>query len=312
MKILIETPTWLGDAVMTTPAIDNLLKAYPGAQITLFGSGVAVEALSAHPKVTEIVIDDSRKGGNRIVNIFKLSKKLGKYELAVSFRSHIFSKLLLYLTGTEKRYIYKKKKYAIAHHQVERYNDFISSVTGEDMEAGRLRLYHEPFRYYRPALGINPGATYGSAKRWYPDRFAKTAIEFADRYDIVIFGSPAEKKMADEIEGSLRSMGAKSVENMAGKTTIPQLCSMIGGLNLFITADSGPMHIAAAYSIPTVSVFGPTRHLETSQWRNGDSILLRKDLECAPCMKRVCPLGTHECMKSITADEAVNAIKKLI
>ena len=78
LKILIETPTWLGDAVMTTPAIENLLKAYPGADITLFGSKVAVEALSAHPKVTKTVIDSSKSGGNRILNIFKLSKKLGR------------------------------------------------------------------------------------------------------------------------------------------------------------------------------------------------------------------------------------------
>ena len=311
MKILIETPTWLGDAVMTTPAIENLLKAYPGADITLFGSKVAVEALSAHPKVTKTVIDSSKSGGNRILNIFKLSKKLGRYDLAISFRSHIFSKLLLYLTGSKKRYIYRKKKYPIPHHQVERYNDFVSSITGQEREAGRLRLYHEPFRYYRPTLGINPGATYGSAKRWYPDRFAKTAIAFAERYDIVIFGSPAERDMAGEIEESLKSMGAKSVENMAGRTSISQLCSMIGGLNLFITADSGPMHIAAAYSIPTVSIFGPTKHMETSQWRNSDSILLRKDLDCAPCMKRVCPLGTHECMKSISADDAIEAMRRL-
>ena len=311
MKILIETPTWLGDAVMTTPAIENLTKAYPTAKITLFGSKIALDALSNHPKVARSVVDTSKDSGNRLVNIYNISKVLGKHDLAISFRSHIFSRLLLTLTGSKRRYIYKKRNYAIPHHQVERYNDFISEITGTFRETGKLRLYHEPFIYYRPTLGINPGATYGSAKRWYPDRFAKTAIAYANRYDIIIFGSPAEVEMANEIEESLREMGAKNIENMAGKTTIPQLCSMIGGLSLFITADSGPMHIAAAYGVPTLSIFGPTNHLETSQWKNFDSIILRKELDCAPCMKRTCPLGTHECMKSITADDAIEALKRL-
>ena len=312
MKILIETPTWLGDAVMTTPAIENLIKAYPDAKITLFGSKVAVEALSAHPKVVNSVIDDSKNGGNRIVNIFFFFITLGSYDLAISFRSHIFSKLLLFLTGSKKRYIYKKRRYDKPRHQVQRYNDFISAITGLEKEADNLKLYHHAIKYDKATLGINPGATYGSAKRWYPDRFAKTAIAFADRFEIIIFGSPAEKEIADDIEESLKNFGAKSVKNMAGQTSISQLCSMIGGLDLFITADSGPMHIAAAYSVPTVSIFGPTKHLETSQWKNSNSTILRKDLDCAPCMKRVCPLKTHECMKQITPDDAINAMKKLI
>lgn len=311
MKILIETPTWLGDAVMTTPAIENLTKAYPDATITLFGSKVAIDALSNHPKVTKSVIDTSKSSGNRLANIYHLSKELGKHDLAISFRSHIFSKILLYLTGSNKKYIYKKLKYKTPKHQVERYNDFISSITRYYQEPNRLKLYHTPYRYTKPTLGINPGATYGSAKRWYPDKFAKTAIEFANEYDIVIFGSPAEVNIANEIYEYLHKMGAKNIKNMAGKTTIPQLCSMIGGLSLFITADSGPMHIAAAYSVPTLSIFGPTKHLETSQWKNPNSILLRKDLTCAPCMKRTCPLHTHECMKSISPNEAIEALRKL-
>jgi heptosyltransferase-2 len=89
------------------------------------------------------------------------------------------------------------------------------------------------------------------------------------------------------------------------------LCSKIGGLNLFITNDSGSMHIAGAYKVPTVSIFGPTKHLETSQWRNPNSAIVRKELECSPCMKRNCPIKTHECMKSITEEDVLKEVEKI-
>ena len=158
-------------------------------------------------------------------------------------------------------------------------------------------------------MGINPGATYGSAKRWYPDKFATVARTLSVSYDIVIFGGPNEVEMANDIEAAL---SGTAVKNLAGKTSIEQLCAMIGGLDLFITNDSGPMHVAAAYQVPTVAIFGPTRYLETSQWKNEKSVIVRHDMKCAPCMKRECPLGHHECMTTITALEVIEATKNLI
>ena len=99
--------------------------------------------------------------------------------------------------------------------------------------------------------------------------------------------------------------------NLAGKTNIKELCSNIGGCSLFITNDSGPMHVAAAYQVPTVAIFGPTKHKETSQWMNEKSKIVRHDIDCSPCMKRECPLKHHECMTSITASEVIEAVKEL-
>ena len=297
---------------MATPAIENLIAKYPDANITLFGSSVATEAIGANPNIKEIIIDNSKKSAIRAFNIIKVAKSMGEFDLAISFRSHIYSKLLLYSSNSKKRFIYKKRKYKNPTHQVVRYNDFISSIIGEKRDPKDLKLYHKPHIYKRATLGINAGATYGSAKRWYPDRFAKSAEAFSKEYDIVIFGSNSERDIANEIYEMLKKSGVESVQNLAGKTTISQLCSMIGGLSLFITGDSGPMHIASAYKIPTLCIFGPTKYLETSQWKNPNSILLRKDLDCSPCMKRTCPIKTHECMKSITADEAIEAMKRLV
>jgi len=180
-----------------------------------------------------------------------------------------------------------------------------------DKTTPHLKLYIEPKKFEKPTMGINAGATYGSAKRWYPERFAEVAREFSSKYDIIIFGGPNEVEMANEIESYLVSSNVTNYTNLAGKTNIKELCSLIGGCSLFVTNDSGPMHVAAAYQVPTVSIFGPTKHTETSQWMNEKSKIVRHDMECAPCMRRECPLGHHECMKSITADEVIRAVKEL-
>ncbi|MDQ1264840.1 MAG: heptosyltransferase, partial [Campylobacterota bacterium] len=140
-----------------------------------------------------------------------------------------------------------------------------------------LKLYIESKKFDKPIMGINAGATYGSAKRWYPERFAAVAKEYSERYDIIIFGGPNEVEMAKEIETNLKSSNVTNYTNLAGKTTIKELCEHIGGCSLFVTNDSGPMHVAAAYKVPTVSIFGPTKHTETSQWMNEKSAV--KELE---------------------------------
>ncbi len=309
MKILIELPTWLGDTIMATPAIENLYNSYPNAKITILGSFVSTQVLKAHPRVDRVVIDKTKSRGIRLLNVIKLSKELETYDLAISFRSHFYSKLLLMLTKSKRRYIYKSPKNSI--HQVEKYSNFIDNVVGKNLTPSKLRLDYRAISYTKPTLGINPGASYGSAKRWYPDKFAKVALSLSDKYEIIIFGGSNEIDIAKDIESSLQAQGVRNVQNLAGKTTIEELCSAIGGLNLFITGDSGPMHIATAYQIPTIAIFGPTKWKETSPWKNPKSKIVRHNLECSPCMKRTCPLKHHECMRGIEANEVLEAIKKL-
>ena len=311
MKIFIEVPTWLGDAVMITPALKNIVQMYPDAKITLFGSFVSTQALSVHPNVVETVVDTSKEKGFRLFNLLKIAKKLGRFDMAFSFRKTFFSKLLNYRIKTPKHFVYKRLQKK-SMHQVRFYNLFVQKALDISTQAGALRLYHDKKSYAKPTLGINPGAAYGSAKRWDALRFAKVASTLSDRYNIVIFAGPAEIEMAKDIEVALLEMGVQNYENLAGKTTIPQLLSYIAGLDLFITNDSGPMHVAAAYQVPTVAIFGPTKHLETSQWRNLQSEIVRVDLDCAPCMKRVCPLKTDECMDKVTTEMVINTVAKCL
>lgn len=323
MKILVILPNWLGDAIMTTPAIELLAKFHPNARFTFLGSYVSIEALKHHPKCERAIVDETKKSSNRLLATYKLAQDLGYFDLAITFRNQIHSSLLLRMTGTVVCIARKSwhSQFLLSHtptiktnkHLVEQYIELaMTNVDNFNQEHQKLKLYIEPIQHQKPTLGINPGATYGSAKRWYPERFAHVAAKFSDRYEIIIFGGPGEVEMAQEIETNLKKLGVNNYINLAGKTNIEELCSHIGGCSLFITNDSGPMHVAAAYNVPTVSIFGPTKHKETSQWMNTKSKIVRIDMECAPCMKRECPLGHHECMTKITASDVTEAVLTLL
>ncbi len=303
-KIFIEVPTWLGDAIMASPAIENLITAYPSAKITLLGSFVSTQAFIGFKNVEKILVDDSKKRGNRYYNLIDIASKVGKVDLAISFRKSFSSKFMMFFIKAKKKFQYKRlQKEQI--HQAIRYNDFLNHSLKTNFETGDLKLYYKPFKYLKPTLGINPGATYGSAKRWYPSEFAKVAISLAKEYDIVIFGGPSEVNIANDIANELESNGITNYNNLAGKTSVGELIECIAGLDLFVTNDSGPMHIAAAYKIKTISIFGPTRFIETNSWNNPNEKLIRVELDCSPCMKRVCPLKHHNCMKLIKAEDVL-------
>ena len=322
MKILIILPNWLGDAVMATPAIELLSRYYPQAEFTFVGSFVSIEALKYHPLCKNAIVDETKKVPNRIKATYELAKKLGSFDMALSFRNQIHSSLLLRLTGSVLCIAKKSwhSMFLLSHtptikadkHLAKQYAQLAMINTDAwDKTTPPLKLYIKPKNFEKKVMGINAGATYGSAKRWYPQRFAEVAKAYSDKYDIIIFGGPSEVEMAAEIELHLKSSHVTNYTNLAGKTTIKELCKLIGGCSLFVTNDSGPMHIAAAYGVPSVSIFGPTKHTETSQWMNEKSSIIRHEMECAPCMRRECPLGHHECMKSIEASEVIEAIREL-
>ena len=304
MKVSIELPTWLGDAVMATPAIENLENHFDDAKITLIGSSVSIEALKSHPKVFKTYILDKT-----FKSTFKLIKDLGEFDAFFSFRSSLRSKLIKFCISSKSKFQFDQKKYTKGH-QVEKYNNFINDSVNIDSSPGKLILHNVKQNKLRKnkILGINPGASYGDAKRWYPDEFANVASSLSVEYDIVIFGGPGEKDIAADIEKNLIEKGVINYQNLVTHTSVSELISHISSLDLFITGDSGPMHLAACFQIPTVSIFGPTKDNETSQWMSESSFIIKKKLDCQSCMKRRCPLKHHNCMKLIKAKEVLDVI----
>ena len=309
MRILVELPTWLGDAVMATPAIENLINYYEESEVILVGSLTSIEALKNHPKIFS-----SYTLEKKYISLYKMSKKLGKFDIFVSFRDSFRSRFF-------KQFILSKKKFQLNsniyqnRHQVQKYNDFINDCIGSKLNPGNLIIH--PFSKQKntnlkPIIGINPGASYGDSKRWQPEEFAKVAINLSNKFDILIFGGVLEKKIANKIEKLLIENNVSNYQNLAAETSIDQMIHHISTLDIFVTGDTGPMHIAAAFKVPTVSIFGPTNHNETSQWMNDKGAIVKKELDCQPCMKRKCPLKHNNCMKLIKADEILSSVKSLI
>jgi heptosyltransferase II len=308
-KVLIELPTWLGDSVMTSPAIENLIKHFGDVEITLLGSLVSVDVLKNHPKVIDTYVLDEK-----LINVYKKIRRLGEFDIFFSFRSSFKSKVIKFITFSKSKYQFNKKKYTCFDHQVEKYNSFINDSLNINSEASRLKLNTNPQKKIiklKKLLGINPGASYGNAKRWYPNKFADVARVLSVDYDIIILGGPSEKKIANDIAKYLEDFGIQNYQNLAGKLSISGLVFEISNLDLMITGDSGPMHIAAAFQVPSVAIFGPTKDKETSQWMNENSVIVKKNYDCQPCMKRLCPLKHNNCMRLIEASEVVEAAKNL-
>jgi heptosyltransferase II len=307
MKILIELPTWLGDTVMTSPAIENIVKHFGNVEITLFGSFISIEALKNHPNVIKTYVLDKK-----FINLYKTLNDFGEFDLFFSFRNSLRAKFVKFFISSKIKYQFDKKKYK-NNHQVEKYNNFVNDSLKINVLAGGLILHtvKQSKDKKNKVLGISPGASYGVAKRWYPKEFADVAIDLSSKYDIIIFGGPEEKDIAKDIEKYLIEKGVDNYKNLTAKITIKELISQIANLDLFVTGDSGPMHIAAAFQIPTVAIFGPTNDKETSQWTNEKKIILKKNLECQPCMKRKCPLKHHNCMKLIKSVDVLDAIHSI-
>lgn len=320
MRILIILPNWLGDAIMTTPAIEQIIKTYQNPRVTLVGSAVSIEAFSAHPDIAARIVDQTKTAKSRIRATYELAKSLGTFDIAISFRNQIHANMLLYFTHSTRR-IARRSWHALLfcthaiimqkrNHLVEQYLSLVEPLFLPKIAPLKLYTANQPV--ITKSIGINAGATYGSAKRWIPARFARSAAAFEQEYRIILFGGPNEIEIAHDIEQELRSLGVTNIENKSGQTTIAQLIETIASLTLFITNDSGPMHIAAAFNIPTVALFGPTKSEETSPWLNPNALIINKHVKCAPCMKRQCPLDEHLCMESIDVEEVVKAAKTLI
>ena len=159
-----------------------------------------------------------------------------------------------------------------------------------------------------PIVTINPGATYGSAKRWYPDRFAAVAEALSGEWSarVVVVGSTEEAPLAGEIEAATRNPPI----NLAGKTTVRELMALLSLSSFLVTNDSGPMHIGAALGVPLVAIFGPTDWRRTSPWSSLAKVV-RVEIDCSPCRLRVCDRG-HECMLGVTPEMVVDAARQLL
>ncbi|EAK6286560.1 lipopolysaccharide heptosyltransferase II [Campylobacter lari] len=304
MKIFINLPTWLGDAVMASAAIYAIKEKFNDAEFLFYGSFVSTQVFKNFQNC-KVIVENKKQ---RYSQIFKLRKELKEFDLAISFRSAFSSKLILHFIKAKQRFFFDKNQNK-NDHQVLKYLKFIEQILDFKANSNSLKLPIK-VKSTKKILGINAGAHYGSAKRWEASYFARVAKEFSHTHKILIFGVESEKKICDEIENLLLNDGIKA-KNLCGKTSIFTLCKNISMLDLLITNDSGPMHIGAVYGVKTVAVFGSTKFSQTSPWQENAKIA-HLNLACMPCMQKVCPLKHHKCMKDLKPEVVINLAKNLL
>lgn len=330
-NILVRSVNWIGDAVMSTPALAAVRQNFPKARITLLANPLVGQLFSIHPYVDNVIVFD-RAGRHRgLLGRLRLAQELRQeqFDLALILPNSFDAALVTFLAGIPHRFgkasdgrsLLLTRRYQMPvltepAHEVQYYRHLLASfgIAGteerpllmtlqEEDQAATGFLAEHGIHSSDLLLGINAGATFGSAKRWYPERFAEVARRLAEQWGgrIILFGGPDEVAIVAEIEKLLEGRCL----NVAGKTTVRQLMALIKRCNFFITNDSGPMHIAAAFGVPLVAVFGPTDHTGTAPSSTAAAIV-RHQVACAPCKLRVCPTD-HCCMTSITVEEVIQA-----
>ena len=335
-RILVRSVNWVGDAVMTTAAIGAIREQFPQAEISLLANPLVSQLFSPHPWVDRVITFD-RNGAHRgITGKLRLAAELRRqaFDAAIILPNSFDSALVPWLAGIPIRLgkssdgrglllsgRYRPDERASGCHEVQYYLGlvnhfgisgqasvpFLSTTPAED-DAARALLAGHAIQAGDFILGVNPGAAFGSAKRWYPDRFAEVARHLIRQRQakVVIFGGPGETDIAAEISGLLNG----DCLNLAGTTSVRGLMALIRNCQLFVTNDSGPMHIAAAFGVPLVAIFGSTDHATTSPYTER-AVIVRKDCDCAPCKLRECP-SDHRCMTAVTAADVITAAQQLL
>ncbi|MBN1475014.1 MAG: lipopolysaccharide heptosyltransferase II [Syntrophaceae bacterium] len=332
-KILIRGTNWIGDAVLTLPAIASVRAAYPESRISILAKPVVADIYKLFAQVDEIII--YKKQFDNPLGVFRLARVLYKkrFDAAILLQNAIEAAIMTFAARIKLRAGYNSdgRGLLLTHsvkrtsevkeiHQVGYYLEMAKALgcppVGQEMnlqsKINRVTAQNI-LREFIPGakkiiIGIAPGATYGPAKRWLPDRFAAVADKLKNIFDcqIILLGGRDDWKTAEEVK---RWAGADLI-NIAGKTTVREAVYLISQCSLFISNDSGLMHIAGALNIPTVAIFGSTNPVTTSPV--GEKIIIvRKEVSCSPCLKETCPTD-FRCMNLITVDDVLSAAQKIM
>lgn len=332
-NILIVSTSWLGDAVITIPAIYGIKNLFPDARLSILAKDTIADIFKTVEAVDEIIPFHKEKGFKKAFAVLKTASmlKAKKFDRVYIFPRSLGSALTCFIAGIPERIGFgsggrgffltetvKRDKKTLSKHQVHYYKKLLKSSgrTGFP-ELPKVNVPENNINWAREFLiskreglknflvGINPGSTYGEAKQWLPERFGELAKRLYknNSCDIIIFGDSNSSPLAEKISKGLEN---KAID-VTGKTDILQLAALLKECDLLITNDTGPMHVACAVQTPVVAVYGSTNHVTTSPL-GPDAVMIKKNTPCSPCMKRVCPEEHHLCMKNISTDDVEKAV----
>ena len=333
-RVLIRSANWVGDAVMTLPAIASVRLTFPQAKICMLAKPWVAEIFQENPVVDRVFCYQSPGIHQGLRGRWRLSGELKKegFELALLLPNSFEAALISFLAGIPRRAGYDTdgRGLLLTHpvrmngkikkgHQVDYYLEMVGSlgfqhaeripslkVSEERQKEASRMLKALGLEESQGFVGISPGATYGPAKKWFPERYG----ELADRMvrnlgaQILIFGSEADKKVSSQVRQNARV----PLVDLTGMTTLTQAMALISRCRLFVTNDSGLMHVAAALRIPLIAIFGSTDPGKTGPLGEVCRVV-RKPLACGPCLKAECP-EERRCMDLISVDEIYDEVLK--
>ena len=336
-RILVRGPNWLGDAVMCEPALRQVRAIFPEAEITLLVKSVIADLLAEHPAVNRTLVYDDQGRHAGLSGKWALAGVLRRhrFDLAVLFQNAFGAALISFLAGIPKRFGYATDGRSLLltdpvarpsrnnpTHQVDYYWDMLKPLGGHGSPpAPRLfvtlkesasmatRLADAGIGPSDRVIGVNPGSTYGLAKRWLPDRYAEAVNRLLTemqgpagaKVGVAILGAKGEERLGQEIAAQIKTRSVVC----SGQTTVREMMALVKRCQLFLTNDTGPMHVAAAFNVPLVAIFGPTDWQTTSPF-GVDAKLVRQPVSCSPCLLRECPID-HRCMTGVTVDQVYGA-----
>ena len=338
MKILIRATNWIGDAVMSLPALRQVRRHFPDAHIAVLGRPWVLDLYSRESFPNETV----PMAGSSFSQKYTLAMSLRRmrFDCAILFQNAFEAALLALAAGIPERIGYARdgrsplltsavcvpRSGEIPRHESYYYLELLRRaglmdaplpeepkilLEGADRaRANGVRLLAAA-GLESPPIGISPGAAYGGAKRWLPERFAEAAVSVArcSGRPVALFGSAAERDLCRAIAAQIAAQDVQAV-SFAGETTLARFIDMAAACAVFLTNDSGAMHVASALGVPTVAIFGATDHGATGP-AGAQSRVVRHAVECSPCLLRECPID-HRCMTRVDAAEVAETALHLM
>lgn len=327
-RILIRSSNWLGDAVMSVPAVRAIKNGRPDVHVTIISPDKIAPMWKLIPEVDAIIpLPDAS-----LVSVVRLLKQHTPFDVAILFPNSLRVALEAWLSAIPRRVGYRghcrswfvnqivrepRKLGPPEHHSLR----FLRIARESGAEIPNIELPKldqtsniQPSQGYGLAgkhqtlIGLCPGAEYGPAKRWLPERFAEVAAKITAQSSAqwILLGTKKDAGIGEQIAAAI---GSHCV-NRIGQTTLEELIAELRRCSLLLTNDTGTMHLAALLGVPVVAVFGSTEPRLTGPLGNRH-IVLRHHVECSPCFLRECPID-FRCMKAVSADDVASAVLSML
>lgn len=317
----------LGDIVLTSPAVRAVRKHFPTARVSMLTASQSADLITENPHLDEVLLFDRRakdRDSKEMIRIIRVLRER-QFDLAIDFQRKFRTSLFGYLSGAKCRVGYHQPKGLLCSvrvpdssgHAIDRYFALLRAVgikagdrtlelflTESDRTYARDVMNNRGIDGDKLMVGLFPGAGW-KLREWMPDRFAAIGDRLVREFgaQVAVFGGPHERQLADHVIDLM----TERATTFAGNHQIRHLAALIERCNLFLTNDTGPMHIAAALRTPTVALFGPGNHIRFQPLEPIHSTI-RHEVPCNPCKQFTNRCKDNVCMKLITVDEVWETI----